>query len=194
MTSRRNGFWAITAIVFMSVLTIAGQGKAQAQRTMNRQGYLTISGYSALSGGCNCGGEIQWGKYMLSSLWRIEASAGELSKGLKTSHILKTCNVTLGGSYMHRLVSSRSRSVSLYAGGGVFIGYEFYDPSGTLPEYINTGLPSGSFLYGIHGGIEGEFFFTRQTALVIYSNIPVNFSSPIQKVRYKLGAGVRINL
>ena len=194
MTSRKNGFWATAAIVFLSVLTMSGQNEAHAQRTMNRQHHLSVSCYSALSGVRDWGAELHWGRYMLSSFWRVEASGGMLCRNLQTSHALETCNVTLGGSYMHRLISSRSRSVSLYAGGGVFIGYEFYDPSDRLPEYINTGLPAGSFLYGLHAGAEGEFFISRTAALVVYASIPVNFSSPVGKVRYKAGAGIRINL
>ena len=194
MTSRKEGFWAIKAAIFLSTLMASSQLQAHAQRTMSGQNNISLCAYSPLSNIKDYGGEIHWGQYMLNSHWRIEASGCCLRKATQTGHILETCNITLGGSYMHRLAGTRSRSVSLYAGGGAFIGYEFFDPSGRLPEYISTGLAKHGFLYGIHATTEAEFFVCRNVALVLYASIPINFSSPLGMVRFKTGGGIRINI
>jgi hypothetical protein len=167
---------------------------AHAQRTMSGQNMITLYGFTPFTGSSDLGGELCWGRYQMNSYWKVKADAESSSHRLKTGHTMNACTVTLGSSYMHRLACTRSRNVSLYAGGGVFIGYEIYDPLKKLPKYINTGLPAGNFLYGINANIEGEFFILKRLALVVYAELPVNFSSPLSKVRYRAGAGIRINL
>lgn len=193
MTSRKNGFWAFGITVIM-LLTAGSNDSAHAQRTMSGQDMITLYGYTPMTGSKDLGGELSWGRYMLDFYWKVKADAESSSHRLKTGHTMNACTVTLGSSYMHRLACTRSRSVSLYTGGGIFIGYEIYDPSKKLPKYINTGLPAGNFLYGINANIEGEFFILKTLALVVYAELPVNFSSPLSKVRYRAGAGIRINL
>lgn len=194
MTSRKKGLKSIASLALLCFVALCRPHAADAQRTMKDQDLICVKGYSALTGIRDAGGELCWGRYLLSAYWRVTAEGGVFHRDIKTSHRLKTCSVTLDGAYMHRLVSTRSRSVSLYAGGGAFIGYEFYDPTKHLPEFIDTKLPSGTFLYGIFPEVEGEFFFCRKVAFVVYAKIPVNFSSPLGKVRFRAGAGLRINL
>lgn len=193
MTSRKDGLRA-TVITVILLIATAGHNNAQAQRTMRNQDMITLFGYTPMTGPKDLGFEICWGRYLLNSFWKVKADASTSHSTLRTGHTMNTCDVTFGGSYQHRLVGTRSRNVSLYAGGGVFIGYEFYDPKKELPQYIDTGLPVGNFLYGITASIEGEFFILRNVALVAYGELPVNFSSPLSKVRYRVGAGIRINL
>ena len=95
---------------------------------------------------------------------------------------------------MHRIISNRGRHIGLYAGGGVFLGCERYDPQKRLPGYIVTGLGDYGFLYGINPAVEMELFFSRQACIIIRGSLPINFSSPLRKVRYDIGIGARLNL
>ena len=193
MTSRKYGFRAATVAILM--FTAATLGKpAYGQRTMNGQDMVTLYGFTPFTGSPDLGGELCWGRYRLNSYWKVKADLESSSHSLRTGHTMIAYDTTIGGSYLHRLACTRSRNLSLYAGGGAFIGYEFYDPKGRLPEYIDTGLPVGNFLYGVNAVTEAEFFFIRTVALVVYAELPVNFSSPLSKVRYRAGAGIRINL
>ena len=155
---------------------------------------ITLYGFTPFTGPSDLGGELCWGRYMLNSCWKVKADLETSSNSLRTGHTMSSCDISIGGSYMYRLACTRSRNLSFYAGGGAFIGYEFYDPKKRLPGYIDTGLPVGNFLYGISAVSEVEFFFLRTVALVVYAELPVNFSSPLSKVRYRAGAGIRINL
>ena len=60
---------------------------------------------------------------------------------------------------MHRIISNRGRHIGLYAGGGVFLGCELYDPQKRLPDYIVTGLGKKKILIGKAGWRMP--FFTR---------------------------------
>lgn len=193
MTSRKNGFRAMFIIVFLFT-SVFGNNYAHAQRTMSKQDMITLYGFTPLTGLNNLGGEVCWGRYLLNSFWKVKVDAESSCHTLKTGHTMNTCDFTLGGNYLHRLTGTRSRSVNLYLGGGAFVGYEFYDPQKKLPEYIDTGLPIGNFLYGINATVDGEFFILRTVALVVYAELPINFSSPLSKVRYRAGLGIRINL
>ena len=107
---------------------------------------------------------------------------------------MRYLEVTFCGGYMHRLVCTRSRNISLYAGGEAFLGFESYDPMSELPSNIDTGLPSGSFLYGIAPQVVAEIFLTGKLALVAGCSSPVNLSSPITMVRPNLMLGLRMNI
>ena len=193
MTSRKNGLRTVAFTVLMFAAATWGK-PAHAQRTMSEQNMITLYGFTPFTGSSDLGGELCWGRYQLNSYWKVKADLESSSHKLQTGHTMNSCDIMFGGSYMHRLACTRSRNLSLYAGGGTFIGYEFYDPKKRLPEYIDTGLPVGNFLYGINAMAEVEFFFHRIIALVVYAELPVNFSSPLSKVRYRAGAGIRINL
>ena len=193
MTSQKNGFRTVATAVLMFAAVTLGR-PAHAQRTMSGQDMITLYGFTPFTGPSDLGGELCWGRYMLNSYWKVKADLETSSHSLRTGHTMSSCDISIGGSYMYRLACTRSRSLNLYAGGGAFIGYEFYDPSKRLPEHIDTRLPVGNFLYGVNAVSEVEFFFLRTVALVVYAELPVNFSSPLSKVRYRAGAGIRINL
>ena len=94
---------------------------------------------------------------------------------------------------MFRLVSSRSRAISLYAGGGGFLGYEVVDPMRRLSEHIVLNVRKRTFLYGIYAAVEAEVFFVEKVALVFKGILPVNFVSQLGKVHYECGVGLRVN-
>ena len=137
---------------------------------------------------------LNYSQYLLNAYWQVGVYGGNNMIMTDNGHNLKYLDTTINGVYMHRLVATKSRSISLYAGGGAFIGYEFYDPRKDLPANINTNLPTGSFLYGISPRIEAEFFFTRHLALTLGGCFPVSFSSPLVKLRSHLRMGVRVDI
>ena len=167
---------------------------AYAQRTMNGQSMITVSAVSSMLRPLDKGTEIGYGQYLLGSFWNVSAE-GVIRKVVTSGDTsLKFIDVIFSGGYMYRLVGTRSRNISLYAGGEAFLGFEIYDPMNELPASIDTGLPSGSFLYGITPQFLAEFFLTGKLALVVGCSAPVNFSSPITKVRPNLSLGLRMNI
>ena len=181
-------------IVVVSVLLFISSVGAHAQRTMSRQSMVTLSAVSSMLRPLDMGAELCYGQYLLGGFWSVSAEAA--MHKLVTSGDIKMdyLDMTFSGGYMHRLVSTRSRNLCLYAGGEAFLGFETYDPMNALPANINTGLPSGSFLYGITPQVVAELFLTGKLALVAGCSAPVNFSSPITKVRPSLLLGLRLNI
>jgi hypothetical protein len=161
---------------------------------MNGQSMITVSAVSSMLRPLDMGTEIGYGQYLLGSFWNVSAE-GVIRKVVTSGDTsLKFIDVIFSGGYIYRLVGTRSRNISLYAGGEAFLGFEIYDPMNELPASIDTGLPSGSFLYGITPQFLAEFFLTGKLALVVGCSAPVNFSSPITKVRPNLSLGLRMNI
>ena len=184
---------AVIVMVIVACLMMCSQSLS-AQRTANRQSMVSISAVSSLLRPQEVGAEISYGQYLLEGYWTASAK-GAMHTLVTSSDIrMRFLDMTFSGGYMHRLVCTRSRSISLYAGGDAFLGFETYDPMNELPSNIDTGLPSGSFLYGIAPQVVAEFFLTGKLALVAGCYSPVNFSSPITMVRPNLILGLRMNI
>lgn len=113
---------------------------------------------------------------------------------LPTSHQLGYIPINVGAEYMYRVAATRSRSVNLYVGGGVFLGWELYDPFRRLPSYIDTGFGNGAFIYGVSASIASEFFITRTVALTLESRMPVSISSKTEILKLHLKAGIKVNI
>lgn len=164
---------------------------AMAQRTMS--GQFMAEGLG-LWCGTGAGGQVSFGQYLQSSMWRSQICMRNYSTSLSTGDRMAYTDMVAQGRWDYRIISTRSRMLSLYAGAGLFLGYEAYDISGRLPDNVDTGLGQGSFLYGITAGLSTEVFFVRRVALVIGADIPINFSSPVEKFHWEVSAGIRINL
>lgn len=175
----------------VAVLLSLSCGPVHAQRTMKGQ-YLSEA--SALWGGSVPGGQVFFGQYLQNSLWKAGITFRSYSKTLSTSDLLQYADICAEGEWRYRLLSTRSRMLSLYGGGGVQLGYEMYDPWRTLPDVIDTGLGKGSFMYGISAGVDAELFFTRRLALVAGARVPLNFSSKVDWFHWEISAGLRFNL
>lgn len=173
---------------------IATSCKAHAQRTMNGQSMVCVEAASSLLRLQDAGADICYGRYLLGGYWY--AGGGAMWHRVVTTgrNLMGFIDMCASGGYMHRIFCTRSRNLCLYAGGGAFLGYEMYDPKGELPSSISTGLPSGTFLYGITPRIEVEFFFTGKMALIAGCAAPINFSSPITKARPRITLGIRANI
>lgn len=181
-------------VVLTSVLLLATASSAAAQRTMKGQHAVGAEVSADVPNLGDLGLCLNYSQYLLNSYWQVYASAGDNHIQTDRGPLMEYVDCFIGGDFMYRLIATRSRSVSLYAGGGAFIGYEFYDPRKDLPANINTNLPTGSFLYGISPRIEAEFFFTRRLALILGGCFPVSFSSPLVKLRPNMRMGVRVDI
>jgi hypothetical protein len=79
-------------------------------------------------------------------------------------------------------------------GGGVFLGWEIYDPFKRVPSYIDTGFGKGNFIYGVAPALESEFFITRTVALTLGTRMPVSISSKTEILKLHLKAGIRVDI
>ena len=186
----------IIGLVTATLLVGLSCHPAWAQRTVNNS-LLISADYSFPFGmkGSDFCVDLSCGQYLIDSYWNTGIIGNMYSSLLKPDdESMRYAQVAAFGEYMYRVAATRNRAVNLYLGGGAFIGYEAYDPFTKLPDYIDTGLGNGSFLYGIQAGFSTEFYFYRNVAFLIGGRIPVNFTSPVRKVNYHLSAGIRINL
>ena len=186
------------AVLALAVLFLSASA-ASAQRTIDGQDNISVSMHYTFSGKVPIGADLWWGRYLLSGNAKAGVSYSPFSHKISTtthseSRTIQNHTILAHGEYMFRVVSNRGRHIGLYAGGGVFLGCELYDPQKRLPEYIVTGLGDCGFLYGINPAVEMELFFSRQTCIIIRGSLPINFSSPLGKVRYDIGIGARLNL
>ena len=184
---------AVIVMLIIACLMMCSQSLS-AQRTANRQSMVSVSAVSSLLRPQVVGAEVSYGQYLLEGYWTASAKGGMHTLVTSSDIRMRYLEVTFCGGYMHRLVCTRSRNISLYAGGEAFLGFESYDPMSELPSNIDTGLPSGSFLYGIAPQVVAEIFLTGKLALVAGCSSPVNFSSPITMVRPNLIVGLRMNI
>lgn len=184
---------AVIVMLIIACLMMCSQSLS-AQRTANRQSMVSVSASASLLRPQEVGAEISYGQYLLKGYWTAGAKGGLHTLDTSSDIRMSFLEVIFSGGYMHRLVCTRSRNISLYAGGEAFLGFETYDPMNEIPSNIDIGLPSGSFLYGIAPQVVAEIFLTGKLALVAGCSLPANFSSPITMVRPNLKLGLRMNI
>ena len=184
----------VLIVVLTFVLMSCATFSASAQRTMKGQHAVGMEISECIPNITDIGICLNYSQYLLNAYWQVGVYGGNNMIMTDNGHNLKYLDTTINGAYMHRLVATKSRSISLYAGGGAFIGYEFYDPRKELPANIDTKLPTGNFLYGIFPSIEAAFFLTRQLALTVSSVAMINFSSPLVKLRPQIRMGLKVDI
>ena len=184
----------VRSILIACFVLFASSQAASAQRTM--KGQLHVGAQASLSADPRlpAGGELSFGSYLLDSYiagW-INVTPDFIS--LATGHQLGYIPINVGADYMYRVAATRARSVNLYVGGGVFLGWELYDPFKRVPSYIDTGFGKGNFIYGVAPALESEFFITRTVALTLGARMPVSISSKTEILKLHLKAGFRVNI
>lgn len=184
----------IRSVLIACIVLFASSQAASAQRTM--KGQLHIGAQASLSADPRVpiGGELSFGSYLLDSHisgW-INVTPDYIS--LPTGHQLGYIPINVGADYMYRVAATRARSVNLYLGGGVFLGWEIYDPLRRLPSYIDTGLGKGTFIYGVTPSVSSEFFIARTVALTLEARMPVSISSKAEILKLHLKAGIKVNI
>lgn len=180
--------WVYTIVVAIALHVCPS---ARAQRTMDRQYFAQAEG---LWSGSTPGGSAAFGQYLLNSVWQAGAAMRSYSRTISTGDALCVSDIVAFGECDYRLISTRGRHFSLYAGGGVFLGYQMYDPWGTLPETVETGLGKGVFLYGIQANLRAEVFFCRRGALLLSVCTPIDIPSAAGVFHWEMSAGLRFNL
>ena len=184
----------IRSILIACIVLLSSSQIVSAQRTMKGQYHLAAEAAFAADPRVPAGAEISFGAYLLDSYvigW-INVTPDYVT--LPTSHQLEYIPINVGADYMYRVAATRARSVNLYVGGGVFLGWELYDPFRRLPSYIDTGFGNGAFIYGVSASIASEFFITRTVALTLESRMPVSISSKTEILKLHLKAGIKVNI
>ena len=184
----------IRSILIACIVLFSSSQIISAQRTMKGQYHLAAEAAFAADPRVPAGVEISFGAYLLDSYvigW-INVTPDYVT--LPTSHQLEYIPINFGADYMYRVAATRARSVNLYVGGGVYLGWELYDPFRKVPSYIDTGFGSGTFIYGVAPALESEFFIARRLALTLGVRMPVSISSKTEILKLHLKAGIRINI
>lgn len=184
----------ISSTLIACIVLFSSSQIVSAQRTMKGQYHLAAEAAFAADPRVPTGAEISFGAYLLDSYvigW-INVTPDYVT--LPTSHQLEYIPINVGADYMYRVAATRARSVNLYVGGGVFLGWELYDPFRKVPSYIDTGFGSGTFIYGVAPALESEFFIARRLALTLGVRMPVSISSKTEILKLHLKAGIRINI
>jgi len=183
---------------FLCLLISIEQGYAQ--RTSNKTVHLglsqQVSCYSIPSGGL----DLYGGMYLMHSYWRAGISATDYNQKISGTNVngeyFDHVHFLAYGDWMYRVLGSYSRSVNLYAGGGIFLGCNAYELFRKLPQEYRTGYPSAEFIYGIRPSIEMEAFVSKKVAIILGVHSPITFSSSISTdIWHVVGSlGVRVNL
>lgn len=184
----------IRSVLIACFVLFSSSQVVSAQRTMKGQFHIDAKASLSADPRMPIGGELSFGSYLLDSYisgW-INVTPDYIT--LPTSHQFGYIPINVGGDYMYRVVATRARSVNLYVGGGVFLGWEFYDPFKKVPPYIDTGFGKGNFVYGVAPALESEFFITRTVALTLGARMPVSISSKTEILKLHLRAGFRVNI
>jgi len=140
------------------------------------------------------GADLSFGQYLQNSYWKSGIGADLHSHALSEDYTLDYMDLVAEGAWLYRLAGTRNRVFSLYAGAGIFLGYEMFDPGKKLPGFILEKTGNGSFLYGLYPAIEMEIYLCRWIALSAFAEVPINFSSPVTWYHVNCGLGVRFAL
>ena len=179
-----------TRIIFTALLVIFTAHYASAQRTMSGQSSLRAS--SLFNGRSVCA-EAFYERYTLGGYWDAGVTTNNFALPVGNLSV-KVADLTAAGGYMHRLAATRSRSLNLYAGGGILAGAELVDPLKEIPDYISSGAKAVDFIYGIYARLCAEWFWSQRVGMVFHGSVPMVFNSYGSVLRWDVGAGIKIVL
>lgn len=179
MNNSASIFRTFLCILLFAALLAASTTPVRAQgRTMD--GDLFVSAAGAVSSTWpSWGGSLSAGMYFIPGCAALEVNALMRTASLSSGGDMSFLHLTAGPSWMFRLVSSRSRSVSLYAGAFAFVGWERFDPLGSLPQDIlfPEGVSESSLLAGLGPVASLEWFLSGAFALRLSARVPVSIAS-----------------
>lgn len=184
----------IRSILIACIVLFSSSQVVSAQRTMKGQFHIDAKASLSADPRMPAGGELSFGSYLLNSYITGWVNVTPDYITLPTGHQLGYIPINIGADYMYRVAATRARSINLYVGGGVFLGWELYDPFKKVPPYIDTGFGKGNFIYGVAPALETEFFITRTVALTLGARMPVSISSKTEILKLHLKAGFRVNI
>lgn len=181
---------SVMAAAISAVLLLLSSGSAHAQRQ--------AAGRSAVGFQAGCGpglnGGVRWDLFGLSGSEYVDLCyAGRpfmVSEEGTDDYEVQSSEVTLGIGYMHRLLSTRSRSAVLSAGGGLGIGVVYA-----------LDLPLGGGVYDDHYGVMAELmpevdmevFPFRNVSLFAMVRPKIRISETLGAVEKKKVGGERVS-
>ena len=160
---------------------------------MKGQNTVTVESSFSLHRMKDIGGSLAWGMYGNHDYWSVKARFNPFTQHYDSRYDVQYVHATVGADWMWRIVSDRRRIVSLYGGGGVFLGAEIIDPWKRLPKHLEVNGKKTVFLYGIDATVSMEVYFTKRTAFVLSSWIPLTIPSSARPVHFVMDAGVRVS-
>ena len=178
-------------IILVILTSLHFYSTASAQRTMSGQPSLRVS---STYNGRSAGAEAFFEMYTLSGYWQSGIQGNLYNVVLSTGNSIDYLQALAQGGYMFRLASTRSRSLNLYAGGGINAGVEVLDIWNSLPTYMDLGRSRYGFIYGFYGSSVLEWFLSKRFAIILQAGIPVSFRSAVQTVKWNIGVGLKWNL
>lgn len=191
---------ALALCITAALMLLPARG-ASAQRTMRGQWYAGAVATCTASptAGSHPGVQVEAGRYTMAARWSGSVRC-IVPRGTDAG------SFTAGGAWMYRIAASRSRSVSIYAGGGAFLGIDFDDAHAAAEEVISDSgssstwtqgedgtVPHSAFTYGLEPSQEAEFFIARKAAFVAGLSLPVRLATRQETLSLRAGAGIRIN-
>lgn len=150
--------------------TVTGRGAPYAGAGINESSFVVRAG---------------WQGWELWGAWSAGAVNRNFSSLTDSGETLQYTEICAEGNVMARVVSARSRVISLYCGGGIFLGDEISDPQRRLPEYIDTGIARNSFIYGVQASVELEVYPLKRLGIGLRGTVPLTFGSPMGWIHYE---------
>ena len=132
------------------------------------------------------------GAYTLHGYWEASLRGDLHPAALSTGEaLLRYGRFTAGASYMVRLAATDRRTVNLYAGAGIFAGYEVADLFRAMPPEVETPLKEGAYVFGAAPTAEAEFYLFPGLALTLSGQLPVTFLTQFRTLSGAFSVGVR---
>ena len=120
------------------------------------------------------GGEVGFGSYQAFGYWKValEGIQHRAFFNNEANDELNYAHLFADGEYMLRLLSTYSRSVSIYAGVGAFLGMEVVDPWKTVPSNVYWEHEKTAFMYGVVPKLEAELYVGSRVSFLITGQAP----------------------
>ena len=172
---RIKGVWEAVALLLLCICC----PDLHAQRTMDGQQSISLYVISESADSLSRSVSVSYGSYLKTSMWEAGLSR-------QSSH-----GLCAWGCWRYRIVSTRNRTLSIYAGAGAAAGWSPAD--GQTDEQEET-QNTGTYGYGIFASAQAELFLAGRVALIFTGTVPAGFNTPLQDIRPLASAGLRINL
>jgi len=178
--------------IIIAFVVILAALPAHAQRTMVGQSFIDLGVRYPV------GAKVSFGQYLIPAYWMAGVELMRQRSFLRVDGDvsytpLDVWQAKAQGDFMYRLVSTRGRTLSLYAGAGLWVGAEKVDPLEALPPDVILDLNKDYvFVFGGTPRIEAEIFMGNHVALVIGGQLPLAVFSQIRILSMQATAGLRI--
>lgn len=181
----------LVRLIASLILLLSFSGISFAQRAMPGRSFVRAELSSTLNTSHGFGGGISYGRHLQSSYWAAGVAMDNRAVRLSVGGLLDYTHYYAYAEWMYMAWTTRTRFMSVYVGGGVFLGYEGYDPYGRLVSYYDHGLGAGMFLYGLRPSVEYSIYAYKDLSAFCRVSFPMHFGSETGWLKYHLGIGCR---